>query len=908
MVGPARPAGSGSPRTRAGKQVRSMSQTDNSPRQLCKTSVCRIATWLGFMACTLLLEAGCHRGYYRRMADAEARQLIHERNADPLWNAADGSIEVDPQSRMFDPFSQDHPPIPPDDEAAHRYMHRVAGKKNYPHWHANGDTDFVENPEWLLSLPQNEQGQVVLTLDSVIDLAFIHSPNYQRQREELYLSALDVALERFGFDSQLFAGMNPSFGTQGRFRPGGSQSTLATSLGATGGGINFRKLSATGANLTVGLANTILWNFAGPNTQSASSLVNFTLVQPLLRNGGRERILASLTLAERTLLANVRQFERFRQAFYLETVIGRPASQTVSRGGSFLGQPPAASTTAGGFLGLLQSLQNIRIQEFNVRQLRDVTDQFEEFFLRDRINALQVRQAQGRLYSAQAQLMQSKINYQNDLERYVRSLGLPPELEVVVDDDYLAPFEFISDSIRDRLWRMSDLRRETGIRIVEASALLPPAEDVREGRLPIPDALAEALRQISPFLEQALADAEGLVSDERALLERDFQKLEAVRANRLAALARLRRQVEEGRVVSDVNPDALADESVQDPAQLRELMINTFQRVEQIQADLARIDQRIKSYPTDRQQMPPDQLVEILKEQVLNATADRLTALNTLVVELSLLQAQARSSSIEMIEVDLDMDTAVAIAQCFRLDWMNARMSLVDAWRDIELFANQLESQLDFVIDGSMGNVGDNPFRMRYENGNLRGGIRFDTPITRMAERNQYRQALIRYQQAKRSYYQFEDEVSRNLRLVLRTIDLQKILFELQRRNVRAAIEQVENARLDLDRPAGIGGSGTLGNTAANDLTNALNNLQQTQSEFLRVWVTSEVLRRNLDFDLGTFRLDDRGRWIDPGVINNEIGYRVAAELGVDPSCLDCALDPERERQLFNIWLNEFPK
>ncbi|HMP81036.1 MAG TPA: TolC family protein, partial [Pirellulaceae bacterium] len=394
-----------------------------------------ISVWLWLLVASLVVMTACHRGYYRRMADAEAKELVNERNCDPRWSHPDGSLEIDAQSRMFDPFSQDHPPMPPDDETAHTYMHRVAGRKNYPHWHANGDTNYVENPEWLMYLPLNDQGEVVLDLDTVVELAFIHSPTFQRQREELYLSALDVALERFGFDSQLFAGMNPTFGTQGRFRPGGSQSNLGMSLGATGGGINYRKVGATGTTFVVGLANSILWNFAGPNTQSATSLINFSLIQPLMRNGGRERILASLTFAERNLLGNVRQFERFRQGFYLEVVIGRTGVPGISRGGSFLGTPPAATTNAGGFLGLLQSLQNIRIQEFNVRQLNDVAAQFEEFFQRGRINnALQVRQAQARMYSAQAQLMQSKVNYQNDLERFVRTLGFPPELEVVVQD------------------------------------------------------------------------------------------------------------------------------------------------------------------------------------------------------------------------------------------------------------------------------------------------------------------------------------------------------------------------------------------------------------------------------------------------------------------------------------------
>lgn len=80
---------------------------------------------------------------------------------------------------------------------------------------------------------------------------------------------------------------------------------------------------------------------------------------------------------------------------------------------------------------------------------------------------------------------------------------------------------------------------------------------------------------------------------------------------------------------------------------------------------------------------------------------------------------------------------------------MNARASLVDNWRQIEFVADQLESQFDLLFEGDFGSSSDNnPFKLRYETGQLRGGIRFDAPIVRLSERNQYRQALISYRQA----------------------------------------------------------------------------------------------------------------------------------------------------------------
>ena len=219
--------------------------------------------------CTII---GCHRGYYRRQADAEARRLVAEKASDPRWDSADGSLEIVPESRMFNPFSSDHAPLPPDDPESHKLMHYVDGKEGYPHWHSNGDTDYVENPNWKSYLPVDENGQVVLTLDRAFQLASIHSPLLQAQRETLYLSALDVSLQRFGFDTQLFAGFNSFLTADGRLRnPAvGSQTLLSNTLGVNGGGINLNRMGITGATFAAGLANSLIFNLAGNNTQSAT--------------------------------------------------------------------------------------------------------------------------------------------------------------------------------------------------------------------------------------------------------------------------------------------------------------------------------------------------------------------------------------------------------------------------------------------------------------------------------------------------------------------------------------------------------------------------------------------------------------------------------------------------------------
>jgi hypothetical protein len=268
--------------------------------------------------------------------------------------------------------------------------------------------------------------------------------------------------------------------------------------------------------------------------------------------------------------------------------------------------------------------------------------------------------------------------------------------------------------------------------------------------------------------------------------------------------------------------------------------------------------------------------------KTLQSAPEQLSDLANVLLDMSLLQAKIRSNSIEITNVQLDAATATEIARVFRRDWMNARASLVDQWRQIEFVADQLEGNVDLVFEGDIGNVTDNPFRLNYENGQLRAGLRFDAPIVRLAERNDYREVIIEYEQDRRRMYQFEDEVKRNLRQTLRTIEQNKVLFELNRRSVQVNIEQVELNRYALDQPVRPGASNGFGATTARDLTQALTGLNSALNDILETWVEYESLRMNLDFDLGTMQLDESFRWVDPGKIDVGIADFAASMMGLN--------------------------
>jgi outer membrane protein TolC len=241
--------------------------------------------------------------------------------------------------------------------------------------------------------------------------------------------------------------------------------------------------------------------------------------------------------------------------------------------------------------------------------------------------------------------------------------------------------------------------------------------------------------------------------------------------------------------------------------------------------------------------------------------------LSGVLLAISLNQTAIRLESAVLPEIEISEEAAFEIARENRLDWMNARARLVDQWRSIGVQANALQSVADFSLQGGLGTVDNQATRFDGRTGWLRGGLRFDTPLNRVLERNDYREAQIEYQRARRDYMLFEDQISRSLRNTLRIVKISQLNFELRRSAIQIAISKVDLAKLRLQEPPRPGAQATIGATTARDLVDALNDLLESQNDFLSLRVGFDVLRMLLDFEVGTLKTDADGLWMDPGVI-----------------------------------------
>ena len=883
----------------------------------------QIQLWVAVIALSVTavsVMGGCHRQYYRQQADMEAHQLI-DQNAHRVARSPSAAIrvEVDRQSRMFNPFDVDFQPMPIDDPASYQYMQCVDGRRGYPMWEAAGFTNTAESPDWWQFLPLDEDGVLTLDLDGAVQIALLHSPGYQRQIENLYLSALAVSAQRFEFDTQFFGGASTALTADGPRRTNGNSSTRFD-IGPNSNGrrdFSLERKFAAGGDLIVGIANSIVWELSGPNTQSATTVLDFAFAQPLLRAAGRDIVMEDLTAAERNLLANVRSFERFRRGFYLNVTIGRGLESQVSSNSNASSDSVANATgggNVGGYLGLLQSQLRIRNQQENIsRQTENVLileDSLIELLTTIPDDAgsilrqqLQVAQARQSVFSSQSSLVDQQASFERSVDSFLRTLGLPPYLCLRLNDPILNRFELIEQNLLSRREQLSALRTKVGALNV---TVLKDAEfkiDEETG-LPVStivwsDELAEALKLLQKELEPLGQFNESLIDEDLPSIAIDINGFEESLPERMSQTADLKQIYEDEKdgICGLLNISEL-DESIftlDELADLSEALKESFSKLEDrflgYEARISKLNTALEEFIAKGGQGYGDkEFSETLRDDIILATQDLLSELGDDVLSLQLIQARARTESLLLPEVDIDPQSAFFVARKNRRDYANAKAAVVDQWRQIEVAADDLESSLDVVFSGDVGNDGNNPLKLRSTTGRLRVGLQWDAPITRLLERNAYRTSLIEYERTKRNFYQFEDSLWQLLRSEVRQLRANRLNFELGRQSIRIAASQIElNADIRASNDARGQGAGP---TAARDAISALNDLLNAQNSLLGVFVGYEVVRRGLDFDMGTMEITEEGLWIDPGTINpdNLIGLPGTEAAMLQVACNECCL------------------
>jgi len=168
---------------------------------------------------------------------------------------------------------------------------------------------------------------------------------------------------------------------------------------------------------------------------------------------------------------------------------------------------------------------------------------------------------------------------------------------------------------------------------------------------------------------------------------------------------------------------------------------------------------------------------------------DRIPPLPDIVLDgHSLLGPYLNSTTYTDNEEDLEatLQAAVRIALEYRLDLMNTRAQLYDAWRQIRVKANALKGVFNIALTNQVFTppTTTNPFGFFSQAKQFSLVFNAELPLIRVSERNLFRQAIIAYEQQRRALMSEEDFIKNQLRGDIRAMQVNYINYDITKRNL----------------------------------------------------------------------------------------------------------------------------
>ena len=753
---------------------------------------------------------GCNRTKYRRAADSESYCLINSRQVDPRWEVPKRPVEPQKVSRMYFAAEQDCGPKPQDDIAAKRYMNYPGCFNNTKYYSKIGDKYYTENPIWMDSLPRDEEGKIELTQLLAMDLALLHSRDYQTQFESVYLTALDLSGNRFEFDTQWFGGVGA------RFTATGEDLGDARFLDVTANRLGFTKSLPGGGQFATSILNNLFWDFGSSGIQGGSAALVTTFTQPLLRGAFRHVRLEDLTQSERNLLYSVRDFARFRRLFYVDV--------------------------AAGYLNLLTRLQGIRNSRSNVENLRQKVVEYGVYVQLEIQSQVERDQVFQQYQSGRSSLLGSEQGFAEALDDYRFELGLPSWVPLELDESLLDQFELVNPEVVS----LQDSAQELFISLMQ---YLPPVKAPRAELQSKFDEYAKIQDRVETFVPEVEAE-----------LKRWTHRLEAVDLDSLSQDDRLdmKQQISFAQDVDELLVEmklALGNRAKFD-ANLQELIDA---------ASVEGLQEPAKQTRGDDEETPMTP-----SEQAWDALQDAIgIRLRSELADIYLAQTLVRLFLIDIEPHELKQETAITYAHLNRLDIMNSKATVMDAFRKTEVAADALESDLSVTGGITLGSdpSHNNAFRFDSSANRYRVGVEFDGPLNRLNERNAYRATQIDYQRVSRSFVADKDRVANEVRSILRKLELSRLNFQIARQTLVAATRQVDLAQIDLRRSSAANSNLTI------LLLAAIDGQLDARNSLIANWIQYRIQKMQLFAALEMLYLDEAGQWI-----NEDTGLEVLAE------------------------------
>jgi len=197
-----------------------------------------------------------------------------------------------------------------------------------------------------------------------------------------------------------------------------------------------------------------------------------------------------------------------------------------------------------------------------------------------------------------------------------------------------------------------------------------------------------------------------------------------------------------------------------------------------------------------------------------------------------------------------------------RLDLMNSRAQLYDAWRQLAVTSNALQGFLNLAVTNQIftPTTTTNPFGFFDQAKQFSLVLNTELPLVRVAERNNYLAAQINYKRQQRALMLIEDSVKQSVRQEARSL-LQTIQsWEIQQRTFLITLRLVDQSQEQILAPPTTAAGAAAGGQAATQTINLVSSqarIPQVQNQLVQTWVNYETFRLQFLRDLGLLPFDE---------------------------------------------------
>jgi outer membrane protein TolC len=328
-------------------------------------SMTRVAAFVGAALACAALAGGCSGAHYRRSADREVYSIIE---------AKTGAVPGMPEAFTIEQPAGD----------------ALAGCPVVEVGPLPGEAGWQEE-----SAPTRESA--LLSLAKALEVAAVNSRDYQREREDLYLSALSLTLSRHAFAPVFSGSVSGEYSSTDL----GEEEEIR---GRTDFGLSW--LFRTGTLVTASLATDLSRILTHNPEESATSLLSLRITQPLLQGAGIA-VYEPLTQAERDVIYDMRDFVRYRRRFFVDVLSD--------------------------YYDVLRERQVLENERVNYENLIVARERAEWLGQAGRLPPFQVDQTRQDELRAADRFAQAYQRYLGQLDRFKLTLALPTETPVELD-------------------------------------------------------------------------------------------------------------------------------------------------------------------------------------------------------------------------------------------------------------------------------------------------------------------------------------------------------------------------------------------------------------------------------------------------------------------------------------------